>query len=139
MASARWSEAEYAAYKKRIADPKQQNFRSFQSYSVELPLRLDSVANLREHWSKKSKRTKVHRAAGAETEIDSVQLPCTVQIIRIAPRSLDGDNMQSACKALRDGLADRMGIKDNDPRVSWQYAQERGKPKQYAVRIEAWT
>ena len=33
-------------------------------------------------------------------------------------------------------IADRLGISDNDPRVEWRYAQERGKPKEYAARVE---
>jgi hypothetical protein len=62
-----------------------------------------------------------------------------VTLIRVAPRKLDDDNLQSGFKALRDGIADRLGVKDNDPRVKWKYDQVRGRAKEYAarVRIEA--
>lgn len=33
-------------------------------------------------------------------------------------------------------IADRLGVDDNDPRVTWCYCQQCGQPKQYAARIE---
>lgn len=62
-------------------------------------------------------------------------LPCVVRMTRVAPRSLDDDNLSSGFKALRDGIADRLGVKDNDPRVRWEYAQVRGRAKEYAARV----
>ncbi len=59
-----------------------------------------------------------------------------VRITRIAPRRFDDDNMARAAKAIRDGVADWLDIDDGDSRVTWLYAQERGEPKQHAVRIE---
>lgn len=101
--------------------------------STILPLRIESCANLREHWAKRAKRAKAHRTAALA--IPKHPLPCTVTITRIAPRRLDDDNLAGGCKALRDGIADRLGVADNDPRVQWHYAQEKGKPKEYAVRV----
>lgn len=101
--------------------------------SALLPLRIESVANKREHWGKRAARAKAHRFAALA--VPAHPLPCTVTLTRIAPRALDDDNLQSGFKALRDGIADRLGVKDNDPRVTWRYAQERGQPKQYAVRV----
>jgi hypothetical protein len=49
---------------------------------------------------------------------------------------LDSDNLQASFKNCRDAVADRMDIDDADPRVTWRYAQEKGAPKEYAVRIE---
>lgn len=63
-------------------------------------------------------------------------LPCTVTLTRIAPRDLDGDNLQSSLKAIRDGVADFLKVDDRDSRVTWAYAQERGAPKFYGVRVE---
>lgn len=101
--------------------------------TTELELRIVSVANQREHWSAKAKRAKAHRFAAIL--VPRHPLPCTVTLVRIAPRPLDDDNLRSAFKALRDGIADRLGVKDNDPRVRWEYAQEVGRPKQYAARV----
>ena len=98
-----------------------------------------SVANLREHWSAKAKRAKRHRrrawlelrALGHGCEFVG---PLVVTLTRISPRALDGDNLQSAFKASRDGVADWLGTDDADSRVTWAYAQERAKTQ--AVRIE---
>lgn len=62
--------------------------------------------------------------------------PCTVTLTRIAPRPLDGDGWQSAAKPIRDGVADFLGVKDNDPRVTWNYAQRKGRVRECAVEIE---
>lgn len=103
--------------------------------TVEIPIRIESVANKREHWSVRAKRAKAHRMAGFCVPIFEVRLPCVVTLTRIAPRPLDDDNLSSGFKALRDGIADRFGLKDNDPRIQWRYAQERGKSKEYAARV----
>ncbi len=100
---------------------------------VELPLRIESVANRREHWSKRAQRTRSHRFAALAVPVHP--LPCVVTLTRVAPRALDGDNLQSGFKALRDGIADRLGVADNDPRVEWRYDQVRGRAKEYAVRV----
>lgn len=100
---------------------------------IELPLRIESVANLREHWSVRARRTKAHRLAALA--VPAHPLPCVVTLIRVAPRSLDGDNLQSGFKALRDGVAARLGVDDADPRVEWRYEQVRGKAKEYAARV----
>lgn len=100
---------------------------------VELPLRIESVANRREHWTTKARRTKAHRLAALA--VPQHPLPCVVTLIRVAPRKLDGDNLQSGFKALRDGIADRLGVDDADPRVTWKYDQVRGRAKEYAARV----
>lgn len=107
--------------------------------TILLPVRIVSVANLREHWRVKHQRTSAHRfgakmlckSAGAMLHEKTV-----VTMIRIAPRSLDDDNLASAFKAVRDGIADALGIDDRDKRVEWRYGQERGKAGEYAARIE---
>lgn len=65
-------------------------------------------------------------------------LPATITFVRIAPRPLDeGDNLPSAFKAMRDELAKRLGVNDDRKApVTWLYAQERGAPRTYAVRVE---
>lgn len=109
--------------------------------SVDLPIRAVSCSNLREHWAKRAKRTAQHRGLAslvltAKDRAGWGYLPCTVRLVRIAPRQLDDDNLRPALKATRDGVADWLGIDDRDPRVRWEYGQERGAPKHYAVRVE---
>lgn len=100
---------------------------------IELPVRIESVANKREHWARKAERTRQHRFAAIAVPPHPV--PCVVTLIRVAPRALDDDNLRSAFKALRDGIADRLGVNDRDPRVRWEYDQVRGKAKEYAARV----
>ena len=59
-----------------------------------------------------------------------------VAFTRISPRALDDDNLRGALKAVRDGVADALGIDDRDSRVTWSYGQERGKKGEYAVSID---
>jgi len=99
--------------------------------TVTLPLRIVSTLNVREHWSKRHKRAQAHRKAALV--VPKAELPVTVKLTRIGLKTLDGDNLQGGLKALRDGIADRLGVDDADPRVTWEYAQERGE---YAVRVE---
>lgn len=99
--------------------------------TVTLHIRIVSVLNLREHWSKRHRRAKEHRKAALL--VPRVGLPCTVKMTRIGLRLLDSDNLQGGLKGLRDGIADRLGVDDADPRVTWEYAQEKGE---YAVRVD---
>lgn len=106
---------------------------------VEVPIRIESTPNLREHWTARAKRAGKHRAdvhvamRAAKMPHD---LPCVVTLTRIAPRTLDGDNLQAGCKAARDAVALFLCADDADPRIEWKYAQAKGGPKEYALRIE---
>jgi len=100
---------------------------------IELPLRIESCANKREHWATRARRTKAHRLAALAVPVHP--LPCVVTLIRVAPRKLDDDNLASGFKALRDGIADRFGVDDGDPRIRFKYDQVRGKAKEYGARV----
>lgn len=106
--------------------------------AVTIPIRTRSTLNQREHWATRAKRTKSHRQAAklAWRRARPPPLPVRVLLVRVAPRALDGDNLQGALKAVRDGVADWLGVDDRDPRIRWEYEQLRGKPGEYAVRIE---
>ena len=105
------------------------------SFRADLPLRIVSVANRREHWGAKARRAKKHRGDAylAMCQHPVPALPCRVTLTRIGPQALDDDNLRSAFKAVRDGIADRLGVPDNDPRVIWCYGQEHGR--QYAAQV----
>lgn len=61
-------------------------------------------------------------------------IPCSVKLTRRGLRAMDSDGLAISFKAIRDGIADRLGINDNDERVTWVYSQERAKG--YSVRVE---
>jgi crossover junction endodeoxyribonuclease RusA len=106
------------------------------------PIRVVSEANLREHWSKRARRAKAQRAAAClacrASGGKSIAPPCHIVLTRIAPRDLDTDNLARAFKAVRDGIADALGVDDGDARIEWSYRQERGAPKEYAVMMQVW-
>lgn len=109
---------------------------------LSIPIRLRSVANLREHWTAKAKRTKQERLRITEAlwaQAGKRRGPpmgrITITLTRIAPRFLDDDNLRSAFKATRDGIAAWLLVQDNHPLLIWEYAQRNGRPKEYAVEI----
>lgn len=105
-------------------------------FFVEAPLKTVSTLNRREHWANRARRAKSERMAMFMVTPPGITPPCRVTLTRIAPRALDDDNLAASFKSVRDGIADRLGINDRDPRVVWAYKQERGEPKEYKVRAE---
>ncbi len=104
-------------------------------------VRLVSMLNVREHWAPRAKRTAAQRGIARlalTPELHGAELsgPLVVTITRIAPGTLDSDNLAGSGKAVRDGVADALGIDDGDPRIEWRYAQERAKRGTWGVRIE---
>ena len=114
---------------------------------LSLPLRLESVANLREHWGRRAARAKRERryvALALRAQYGSppwpVESPLRILLTRIAPRQCDGDNLQSSCKACRDAIATWLRMDDGSSLLTWAYAQRRGRVREYGVeiQIEAW-
>ena len=105
-------------------------------------MKIVSVANMRLHWAVKAKlvrdqRTRTRMSLNAAAQSSGLEmLPVTVVLTRVAPRRLDGDNLQSGFKAVRDGVADWLGVDDGNGLIDWQYAQRSGKAGEYAVEIE---
>lgn len=103
--------------------------------------RVKSVAKLRERWATEAKRSKLHRDLAwgncshfhpwLKKEGDAL----VVTLTRIAPGALSGDNLQSALQATRNGVTEWLDVDDSDGRITWTYAQEKGAPKYYGVRI----
>jgi hypothetical protein len=99
-----------------------------------LPLRVVSEANRREHWAVRSRRVKQHRdlarlAITCQLMMEPLYDVFDITLIRIiGPRGrrLDSDNLCSAFKAVRDGVADALAINDGSQRLTWRYAQECG-------------
>jgi len=112
--------------------------------AVTIPMKIPSAANLREHHMAKARRVKAQRSAARLYLLDAENrgarrpaLPVVVTLTRIAPRKLDAhDNVRHALKGVVDGIADWLKLRDDDARIEWRYAQEKGAPKQSALRIE---
>lgn len=112
---------------------------------VDVPVRIISEANSRQHWRKAAARKRLHRQT-ARLVLQQYARPMgeserfTVTLTRVAPRKLDDDNLASGFKAVRDGVADWLGINDGSPRIRWEYAQHKGDAGHYTawVKVE-WT
>lgn len=82
--------------------------------------------NAHEHWRGRAARARSQRltaalavrAQGAHLAL-LAHRALIVTLTRVAPRRLDSDNAAGATKSVRDGVADALGIRDNDPRVLW--------------------
>lgn len=103
-----------------------------------------------EHWTKKQKRHKTQEFlinAYFNNNCNDVSLPCIIRMTRIAPRLLDEeDNLRMCFKWIKDYIAARLipgklsgGMKDGDKRIKWEYDQQKGKPREYALRVEIFT
>jgi hypothetical protein len=120
---------------------------------------LASEANLsREHWTIKKKRHDaqqflidsymnhkvftLHTTCSINTIEPEEWLPCRITLARIAPRSLDEDNLLYSLKWVRDAISDNLipglakGRADGDKRLEFKYNQEKGRPREYALKIE---
>lgn len=105
-----------------------------------IPIELPSLTNLRVHWQRalvlKKNQKKATRARMKGLELPTP--PLVVLLTRVGPRKLDDDNLQSACKHVRDEIAQliaggRTGQRDGPEYFTWLYDQRVGD---YAVEVE---
>ncbi len=123
-----------------------------------IPVMTVSESNSSEHWTKKSKRHKLQKkmvwAIWSQVR-PIIKLPCIIRISRIAPRVLDdSDNLPISMKWIKDAVSakifpekivvirdkDRtyqnLGFTDDSKEITWEYSQEKGNVREYAVRVE---
>lgn len=100
-----------------------------------IPVKTVAGLNAREHWRIRAARVSKERSTASMLTPQGVVLPCTVRMIRRSAGTLDDDNLQGACKAIRDGIADKIGVADNDQRIVWEYAQEKCKRGEFGVKV----
>lgn len=105
-----------------------------------MPLRVVSEANQREHWATKAKRVKRQRAAllvyWRADGLPEGRKPVKVRLTRWAPRALDSDNLAGAFKAVRDEIAALCGFDDRAADVEWVYRQEPSREYRVSVEVE---
>lgn len=124
---------------------------------IELPLRTVSESNRNEHWTVSRKRHRFQQfmiQSAFKIENKPIYFPCTIVLTRIGPRVLDAEeNLPMAFKWIKDEIGACLfpekvvvyknrsgryvlnkGHADSDPRVTWKYAQEKGKIA--GIRIE---
>lgn len=101
-----------------------------------IPIKTVTGLNAREHFRVRAKRVKAERAATALI-VKPFFTPCIVRLVRLSPALCDDDNLQGACKAIRDEIAKINWVDDgpNGP-ITWVYAQEKCKRGTFGVRVE---
>lgn len=103
--------------------------------SVDVPLLVQSVGNLRESWQARNRRvgrerqtvtTYLFAQAGRATgpHLTSVHKRLLITFVRRASRRLDDDNLAGGCKGPRDAVAEWLGVDDGSRRLIWAYDQE---------------
>jgi len=111
-------------------------------WRIEVPIRLVSEANQREHWATRNKRKRAQQravelawlAAGMRGRFHA--FPYVIELVRVGVRKLDPDNLAGSFKHAQDQIARCLGVDDGDEkRVRWIYSQRKGAPKQYALEI----
>jgi hypothetical protein len=113
-------------------------------FEIILPVKTISEANVKEHWTKTHKRKKIQKnwvMHGMSSTKEKPRLPCQIKLTRLSSRKLDSDNLQMAFKHIRDEIASYLipglapGRADADPRLDWQYAQEKSKEQKIKIEI----
>lgn len=108
--------------------------------TIFLPIKTKPGLNAREHWRARASRTKSEREAAhlafKATMRHGSALPCTITLVRLSAATMDDDNLPGAFKAIRDGIADALGVKDNNPAVTWRYDQRKCKHGEFGIIIE---
>jgi hypothetical protein len=108
-----------------------------------LPIRIESEANISEHWAVRRKRHKKYekQLLKIKKEVMKCKLPCEITLIRIAPRMLDFDNLCFSQKHISDTICSFLipnlapGRADGSKEIKIQYEQKKGLPKEYALEI----
>lgn len=102
-----------------------------------VPIRTGRGQNDRENWAAKMRRTRSERTTVGWMLKGRPRpaLPCVVTLTRSAPSNgLDRDNLQGSLKAIRDAVADWIGVDDaREDIVEYRYHQRRGS---WGVAIE---
>lgn len=88
------------------------------------PLRLASEANAGgTRRAAIARKSAVKAAVAGAMPAMTFPLPAVVTLTRLGGKSLDGDNLQRAMKAVRDVVAKWLGCDDADKRIRWRYRQ----------------
>lgn len=112
------------------------------SLTVNVPTRTESEMNKRDHWAVRNRRKKEQqkavffawRKAAFGKRVPT--LPCVVRLTRCGPRTLDGDNLQSAFKFVRDEVAKLLNVDDGDEQIQFVYDQRVDSKYSISISVE---
>lgn len=115
------------------------------SILIEVPIKVVSEANRRDHWTTRRKRFALQRELVRSAWNASPWAAwrfaghprLLITMTRIG-RKCDSDNLAGAFKAVRDEVAALIGIDDGDERIEWQYRQRPGNPGGIEIALCPW-
>jgi hypothetical protein len=100
--------------------------------TINIPLKIVSEANQREHWAPKRRRRRAQQElmlAHLLANRDKLPpFPVSVQFTRYGIQPLDNDNLTGAFKHVRDEIASFYKVDDGDPGWKWH------EPKQVRIK-----
>ena len=110
---------------------------------VRLPFRLVNSANAREHFRVRAKRAANERAVtrmAVSARLHGVVIATSwvVTLTRLyTKKRMDTDGAVNCQKAIRDAVADALGVDDGSNLVEWRYDQRREPKYGVEIRLEA--
>jgi len=107
------------------------------------PIKTVSEANRpgRESWRtqwerKKDQKASMHYDLCNALRGRQVKLPCTVTLVRVGPKLMDDDNLARAFKAIRDSIANKLGVDDGETdKIRFRYDQIAIGKHKYLVKV----
>lgn len=106
---------------------------------IKFPIKTVSEANRREHWAAKNKRLVKQKADFRllwRSHRIRALLPVEIVFTRFSCRVLDDDNLRSAFKAIRDVVAQEIGIDDGSELLNFVYRQEKIDKREHYFTVE---
>lgn len=109
-----------------------------------VPVCIENISNARMHWSENARKAKIHRTSALYAAMSAGIRPLAkgtakITLTRIFAgrrKAFDSDGLAIACKSVRDGLADALGIDDGSDRLEFCYLQVRGDANYVSVQIQ---
>jgi hypothetical protein len=115
-----------------VAAARSRVLRQGEIVTVCIPMPVVSEANTRGkgHFRKASRAKRQKQIVTHVLNVFAVRprLPCRVEFTRIARGKLDTDNAVGAFKAVRDSVAEHLGVDDGGDAVDWVLKVEQRKP-----------
>jgi phage shock protein PspC (stress-responsive transcriptional regulator) len=109
--------------------------------TIHLPLRVVNGLNQREHWTKRARRAKSDRMIAGLATPAGLKPPLAITLTRIygkRGKPMDSqDGLTAAFKGVVDGIADKIGVDDGSPLLTWAYKQKQGKAFGIIIEIKA--
>ena len=88
---------------------------------------------------KERERAALETSNALKPYIGRHSVPYHVTLYRLGKKKLDEhENLRLAFKAIVDGICDALGLKDNDPRVVFEYYQSKADAYGVGVMIKGW-